>query len=308
MAKKPLTFGGHGFVMPLTITNTNNLNLTAYAVGQSTNLYVTIVNKDTNGPNASVTIVPKGFVTGSVQAMYLTAPGGAGATNGMTLGGATITNNAPWLGQWTLLAALTNGQCSVSVTNASAAIIEIQAATIFAPPLITGNLPPLVRLTPGKSYQYLVAATGGQPLAYQWYENNSKVAGASNANFFVTGGSAGNTTSYSVVVGNSYGAVTSVVSSLTVVSVPPATDYYSQQFLAYGPVGFWPLQETTEPAPGNWETNYGTLGELGNAYYACTNEASVEFDQPGALAGTRTRASFCRAAVPILTVTPLCRG
>jgi hypothetical protein len=51
-------------------------------------------------------------------------------------------------------------------------------------------------------------------------------------------------------------------------------------------VGYWPLQETNAPAPGNWETNYGTLGKLGNAYYACTNASGVAFAQPGALAGT----------------------
>ena len=47
------------------------------------------------------------------------------ATNGVTLGGASITNNAPWLGQWTALNPVTNGQCTVIVPAATAAVVKI---------------------------------------------------------------------------------------------------------------------------------------------------------------------------------------
>ena len=285
---KAYDVGGHGSVMPLAITNTNSLNLTAYAVGDNTNLYVTIVNKEngTNARNATVSILPEGFVTGSVQAMFLVATNGVGATNGVTLGGAFITNNASWLGQWTALSPLTNGQCVLTVSNSSAAIVKIQAATLFAPPVIVANLPAQVRLAAGRSYQYSVTVTGGLLMSYQWYQNASSVAGATNASYLVTAGAVGSTADYSVVVTNIYGAVTSVVSTVTVISIPLLTDFYGRQVLSYGPVGYWPLQETNAPAPGNWETNYGTLGKLGNAYYACTNASGVAFAQPGALAGT----------------------
>ncbi|MGO8681064.1 MAG: LamG-like jellyroll fold domain-containing protein [Limisphaerales bacterium] len=285
---KAYDVGGHGSVMPLAITNTSGLNLTAYAMGNNTNLYVTIVNKE-NGAgarNASVSILPQGFVTGSVQAMFLSAINGVGATNGITLGGAFITNNAPWLGQWTTLSPLNNGQCVLTVSNSSAAIVKIQAATLFAPPVIVANLPAQVRLAAGRSYQYSVTVTGGLPMSYQWYQNASPVAGVTNASYLVTAGAVGSTANYSVVATNIYGAVTSVVSTVTVISIPLLTDFYGRQVLSYGPVGYWPLQETNAPVPGNWETNYGTLGKLGNAYYACTNSSEVSFDQPGALAGT----------------------
>jgi hypothetical protein len=48
-------------------------------------------------------------------------------------------------------------------------------------------------------------------------------------------------------------------------------------------VGYWPLQETNAPALANMETNYGSLGRLGNAYYANTNAAGIAFAQSGAL-------------------------
>lgn len=126
---KAFDLGAHGSVQPLTMTNTNELNLTAYAVGDGLDLYVTIVNKE-HGPGArgaAVTIVPAGFSSGSAAAMFLTAPNGnVAATDGVTLGGAVITNNAPWLGQWTALDPVTNGQCTVTVSGASAAVVKIR--------------------------------------------------------------------------------------------------------------------------------------------------------------------------------------
>jgi Glycosyl hydrolase family 79 C-terminal beta domain len=126
---KAFDLGEHGNVEPLAgMVNTNGLNLTAYAVADATNLYVTIINKEhgAGGRNATVTIRLSGFLPGNVAAMYLTAPGGnAAATNGITLGGAAITNNGPWQGQWTALGAVTNGQCAVTVAACSAAIVKL---------------------------------------------------------------------------------------------------------------------------------------------------------------------------------------
>ncbi len=53
------------------------------------------------------------------------------ATNGVTLGGAFITNNAPFQPQWTSLGSFTNGQCVVTVPISSAAIVEIQVSPVL---------------------------------------------------------------------------------------------------------------------------------------------------------------------------------
>lgn len=122
--------GSHGKVEPVTLANTDTANLTAYAVGDAQNLFVTVINKE-YGPkarNARVTIVPQGLNPASAAAMFLTVPNGdVAATNGMTLGGAAITNDFPWQGKWTDLK-LTSKQCVVSVPAASAAVIKISAA------------------------------------------------------------------------------------------------------------------------------------------------------------------------------------
>ena len=129
-ALKAFDVGGHGNEEPIGIINTNGLNLTAYAIGDETNLYVTIINREygSGARDASVAISLAGFSSGSVAVMSLTSANGIYATNGVTLGGAVITNNAPWLGQWTALGSTTNNQCTVTVPATSAAVVKIAAA------------------------------------------------------------------------------------------------------------------------------------------------------------------------------------
>jgi hypothetical protein len=125
---KAFDLGGHGRADPLTMTNTNNLNLTAYAVADPTNLYVTLINKEygSGGRNASVDLDLKGFAPGDVSVMSLTVAGrDVEAARGVTLGGASITNNAPWQGQWTRLGRVTKNQFSVLVPAASAVIVKM---------------------------------------------------------------------------------------------------------------------------------------------------------------------------------------
>lgn len=128
---KAFDLGGHGRVDPVGLTNmnTNELNLTAYAVADSTDVYVTLINKTygTGAHKAAVTIELNGFAPGQgdVSAMYLTQEDGdVEASHGITLGGDTITNNAPWNGRWTVLGTITNGGFTVTVPAASAAVVK----------------------------------------------------------------------------------------------------------------------------------------------------------------------------------------
>lgn len=147
---KAFDLGGHGNVLPVGIVNTNALNLTAYAVTDATNLYVTIINREngTSAGSAVVTIQAPGFVSQNAAAMYLTAPDNdPSATNGITLGGAPITDDGPWQGQWTSLG-ITNGQCAVTMAACSAAVIKIAVqppAPVIS--LVPGNATPTITYT-----------------------------------------------------------------------------------------------------------------------------------------------------------------
>lgn len=125
---KMFDLGGHGRVEPVKITNSGEVNLTAYAVGDGKNLYVTVINKEHNSGarDASVEVAAPDFSAGSAEAMYLKAPeGNPQATNGITLGDAMITNDALWAGQWKTLKLEDPHHCAVTVPATSAVLVKL---------------------------------------------------------------------------------------------------------------------------------------------------------------------------------------
>ncbi len=129
---KAFELGSHGYVERVAISNPHHANLTAYAVGDAQNLYVTIINKSHttthDATDAAVVIHAAGFASGSAASMVMTDgdPGNA-ALMTATLGGAPITNNAPWRGKWTSLGQLKNGGVAVTVPSATAVVVKVHA-------------------------------------------------------------------------------------------------------------------------------------------------------------------------------------
>src|SRR5262252_6333318 len=127
---KAFTLGSAGQVKPVQIQNPNGVNLTAYCVGAAGEDYVTIINKahGANPPDAAVTIVAPGPAVRSAQVMTL-----AGAQRGdaqgttVTLGGATITGDAPWNGTWDTVAVGPGSKISLTVEATTAAIVKISS-------------------------------------------------------------------------------------------------------------------------------------------------------------------------------------
>jgi hypothetical protein len=63
---------------------------------------------------------------------------------------------------------------------------------------------------------FSVAATGSDPLAYQWHKDGNPILGGTNSSFTITNVAVTNSGGYYVVVTNSFGSVTSRVAQLTV--------------------------------------------------------------------------------------------
>ena len=135
---KAFSLGGDGYVEPVAIANPQKINLTAYAVGSARDLFVTIINKthstthDTDA--AAVIIQAAGFDGARVDSMVLTdgEPGNAGLAK-VTLGGATISNDAAWPGKWTSLGRVHNGKFALTVESTTAVIVRIRAASAVVP-------------------------------------------------------------------------------------------------------------------------------------------------------------------------------
>jgi len=121
---KAFDIGGHGKVVPTTVSRTG---MRAYGVIDSSNLYLTIINKEHGeyGRDADVTV--KGIeIKDPVGIMYLRAPNNdVSTTAGITLGNATINNSGEWQGKWAALQRPAERPLKIPVSAASAAIVKI---------------------------------------------------------------------------------------------------------------------------------------------------------------------------------------
>ncbi len=176
----------------------------------------------TNGGTAMFTVVASGTATLAYQ----------WRTNGVALPGATSST-------LTLSSITTNqaGNYTVVITDSVGSITSSTATlTVLVRPLITTQ-PSNQTATEGASPSLAVVAAGTAPLGYQWRKSGVNVGGATSAtlNFpSVTTGQAG---SYTVVVTNSAGSITSSVATLTVNSAPVAPSITTQPVNQTGTVG-----------------------------------------------------------------------
>lgn len=127
-AIRAFDLGSNGNVEPVAISNSHGLNLTAYAVGNDSDLCITIINKEhgSGARNAQVTISSSGFSTGDATAMFLVDLYNSAAWTGpVTLGGQSITNDGAWNGQWSPVQRNNAGEYVVNLPTSSAVVVRI---------------------------------------------------------------------------------------------------------------------------------------------------------------------------------------
>ena len=127
--------------------------------------------------------------------------------------------------------------------------------------LQSGNLggAPLILVQPqdrgavvGNPASFSVLSSGEQPLAYQWFYNNSPIANATNTSYTISAVTAGDTGGYKVVITNSFGSVTSRVAQLSI-SFLDIKSYAGIELL--GVVGrTYRIEATPVSGPVNWQT------------------------------------------------------
>jgi hypothetical protein len=170
-------------------------------------------------------------------------PGGTGAN--LTL------NNVQLSDAGNYAAVITNG--AGSVTSAVASL------TVLAPPSITS--PPQNRTNiSGSSATFSVIATGTAPLSYQWQRAGENISGATGTSLLLSNVQPGDAGSYSVVVTNTAGSVTSAVAVLTVWNPPSiSTQPQSRTNLLGTTAVFSVLAGGTTPLSYQWQFNGGSI-------------------------------------------------
>jgi hypothetical protein len=131
--------------------------------------------------------------------------------NGATLAGATSTSYA--LGA---VQAASAGSYDVIVRNVVGSVTSNAAVVVVHSPVVLTTQPSALTVNAGDPATLSVVATGSAPLTYQWRKNGVSITGGTSASHTVREALAGDGASYSVVVGNMVGSVTSANAVLTV--------------------------------------------------------------------------------------------
>ncbi len=172
-----------------------------------------------------ITTQPQGqtVTAGATVTLTVVASGTAPLTyqwakNGAAIAGATNSS-------FTLASAQTGdtGTYAVTVSNsAGSATSNSVTVTVNAAPVAPSitTQPQSQTVNSGSTATFTVVAGGTSPLTYQWSRNGTTVAGATNATLSLANVQTANAGSYTVVVTNSVGSVTSSAATLTVNTAP----------------------------------------------------------------------------------------
>ncbi len=136
----------------------------------------------------------------------------------------------------------------------------------------------------GDTVRFSVVVVGAAPLSYQWLQNGTNllnggnVLGANTRTVSITNVTTADEGSYSVIVSNSFGSVTSSVASLTVTSSPPViTLQPTNQTVAPGANVFMASKAVGNlPLSYQWQKNGLTVTNGGNVSGANTPTLTIQ--------------------------------
>ena len=173
------------------------------------------------------------------------------------------------------------------VASNSVGSVTSQVATLtllLAPSIL--NQPQSQTVSVGSNVAFNVTAAGSAPLHFQWWLNQtSALAGANNTNLNLNSVQATNQGSYTVIVTNNFGAVTSQVATLTIL-VPPAitTQPQNQTANSGDNASFNVSASGTLPLSYHWfKGGVGITNMILNASNATLNVNNVQPSDNGAV-------------------------
>ncbi len=273
----------------LTITNANVSNISSYSVvltnafGQTTSAVATV----------TVVSVPEVLTANSLTAVVGSSPklGGyitslTAVTNQWFFNGAPIVTNDHFVtaermvgSQLESLLTISNAQVSdsgnywlVSSNLAGGTVSSNITLVVGYPPEITQQ--PLTQaVTNGFPFTLTVGATGSDPLGYQWYWGIASIGegghyvGMQTASLTVTNPLSSDAGSYSVVVTNAFGSVTSSNSVVTVL-IRPSVAILGRSVPLGWPTVFAGSASGTTPLSYQWQLNGADISGATNLSYS----------------------------------------
>ncbi len=176
------------------------------AGGQANNVYFNNVLFNTEDDNVAAAAYNTGNWTSGEDGGQAPIAGAANASSYST--NSATTGNAGFYD------VVVSGTCNPVAISAAASL------TVNVAPAIT-NQPAGQTVCLGNSVNLAVSGTGSSPLFYQWQKNSANITGATNGSYTIGSVATGDTGTYSVLISNSCGSVTSMNAVLTV-NTPPS--------------------------------------------------------------------------------------
>ena len=204
-----------------------------------------------------------------------------------------------------------NSMVYVTVSNAFGGVTSSNAYLYVTNGLSITSQPQSQTVAAGSSATFTVAAAGAAPLNYQWQFNGTNLSGATSTSLTLTGVQPANTGSYTVVVTNSAGLVTSAVAVLTVL-VPPTitTQPLSQNATQGASVTFTVAASGSTPFSYQWQFNSSNISSATASSYT---RANVQLTNAGSYSvvvsnfaglATSSNATLTVTAPPSITAQP----
>ena len=236
---------------------------------------------------------PTGLVTDSLGNLYIADTGNHTIRKATTLGAVTTFAGTPTVsglidgsGNSALfnspegLAVDLNNNIYVADTG-NAAIRKITPAGVVSTLPIVGEIPTItiqpasLIVTAGNSASFRVVADSDGSLSYQWKKDGSDIAGAAAAIYTISSTATTSAGSYTVVVTNAAGTVTSAAATLTVNVLPAITTQPSSQTVTAGNSVTFSVVATGTPTPTyQWRKDGAAISGATAASYAISSLVS----------------------------------
>ena len=159
------------------------------------------------GQSFSLSVAPSGTTPFTYQWRFENTLISGATSSTLTISNAQVANEGIYR------AIVANG-----AGTATGAVMSVRVTP--TPPTILSN-PASITVGASSNATFRVTAIGSQPLSYQWYFNNSPIAGATQTQYALASAQATNNGNYTVLVANSMGTATSAVATLSVIARPP---------------------------------------------------------------------------------------
>ena len=303
------------------LTNDGNYTVIVTNFGGSVTSSVAVLTVQSS-PVIVVQPTNQAMAVGSTATFAVTAIGMVPLRYQWQMNGTNLVNGGPISGATTNVLIITNAQTTndgnytVVITNFAGSVTSSIAV------LTVTNIPPVITLQPtnqtagvGATVSLTVTATGTAPLSYQWQVNGTNlvnggpVSGATTNLLTISNVQTNNSGSYTLIVTNLAGSVTSSNAVLTVLSSPViVVQPTNNQTMEVGSTATFAVTAIgTVPLSYQWQVNGTNLVNGGQISGATTNLLTIsnaQTNNSGIYTVTVTNlAGSVTSSIAVLTVT-----